>query len=85
MADDLRAVAIDLRALLARMDDCLIAIEDGRPVPQASLRALPPWRAVLVARVAAKAGAIADDELARLVAEARRVGGAGRLEPGPAG
>jgi hypothetical protein len=37
-------------------DDCLIAVEDGHPVPTKALLALPPWRAVLMARVAQRAG-----------------------------
>jgi hypothetical protein len=61
-------------------DDCLIAITDGKPVPTRALKALPPWRAVLMARVAAKAGVpLEHGSVTELVAEARRVGGGGRL------
>ena len=42
---------------LAASDDCLLAITDGHPIPTKALQALPPWRAVMLARVAAKAGA----------------------------
>lgn len=66
-------------ALIAAMDDCLIAITDGKPIPTARLRSLPPWRAVLIARVAHKAGAMGTVEVQALVDEARRVGGDGTL------
>lgn len=69
------------RQLFANQDDCLIAITDGRPVPLAALRALPPWRAVLIARVAARAGVMDQAAVDALVAEARSVSvfGDGRL------
>lgn len=66
--------------LYSEQDKCLIAIMEGRAVPARSLAQLPPWRAVLIARVAEKAdipleGGTLDD----LVAEAKRVGGQGTL------
>jgi hypothetical protein len=68
--------------LLANQDDCLLAIEDGRPVPAAKLANLPPWRAVMVARIAARAGIpLERGTLGQLHAEARRVGGNGTLGP----
>jgi hypothetical protein len=61
-------------------DDCLIAIEDGRPVPADRLLRLPPWRAVLIARVAERAGVpLERGGVRQLIAEARQVGGAGKL------
>lgn len=66
--------------LVALQDVCLIAITDGCPLPTEAIAALPPWRAVLLARVADKAGVpLADGTLDQLVAEARRVRGAGTL------
>ena len=65
---------------MQNMDDCLIAITDGRPIPTDALAALPPWRAVLIGRVAEKAGVpFQDGTLAELVAEAQRVGGANQI------
>jgi len=64
----------------ALQDECLIAIEDGRPVPTRALAQLPPWRAVLIARVAERAGVpLQDGTVEQLRAEAARVGGAGTL------
>jgi len=61
-------------------DDCLIAITDGKPVPARTLAELPPWRAVLMARVANKAGVpIEGGSLDELILEASRVGGTGAL------
>ncbi|GAC1542715.1 MAG: hypothetical protein NVS3B12_30940 [Acidimicrobiales bacterium] len=66
----------------AAQDDCLIAVTDGINLPTSSLMALPPWRAVLVARVAARAGiGLQQGTVAQLVAEAREVGGKGTLGP----
>lgn len=61
-------------------DDILIGITDGKPVATAALQVLPPWRAVLLARVADKAGiGLERGTLAQLVAEARAVTGTGVL------
>jgi hypothetical protein len=61
-------------------DDCLIAIEDGNPLRADRLLKLPPWRAVLVARVAKKAGVpLERGTVEQLIAEARHVGGDGKL------
>jgi hypothetical protein len=66
--------------MYAAQDDCLIAIDDGCPLPVARLRVLPPWRAVLVARVANRAGvSLERGTLGQLVAEARAVTGSGEL------
>lgn len=71
----------DTRALmLQNQDDCLIAIEDGKPVPTRKLAALPPWRASMIAHIAEKAGvSLEDGTAAQVHAEARQVGGAGAL------
>lgn len=61
-------------------DDCLIAIEDGNPLRADRLLKLPPWRAVLVARVAERAGVpLERGTVVQLIAEAREVGGDGEL------
>lgn len=61
-------------------DDCLIAIKDGSPLRADRLLRLPPWRAVLVARVAERAGVpLERGTVAQLTAEARAVGGDGTL------
>jgi hypothetical protein len=65
--------------LIAAMDDCLIAITDGKEIPEPRLRSLPPWRAVLIARVAVKAHAYRQEALDALTVEATRVGGNGSL------
>lgn len=72
---------IDSRAeLMANQDDCLLAIEDGHPVPAAKLGKLPPWRAVMLGRIGAKAGVpLERGTVSQLHAEAREVGGAGTL------
>jgi len=64
----------------AQQDHCLIAITDGRPVPSADLYALPPWRAVLIAGVAERAGVPLEHGTVQALREqARRVGGDGVL------
>jgi len=69
-----------IKSIDAWQDECLIAITDGYPLPARAVAALPPWRAVLVGRVAEKAGIpIEGGTLEQLVAEARRVGGEGAL------
>jgi hypothetical protein len=61
-------------------DDCLIAIEDGNPLPVELLLKLPPWRAVLVARVAQRAKVpLEKGTVDQLISEARAVGGDGKL------
>jgi hypothetical protein len=37
-------------------DEVLLAVQDGRPVPHQAIRALPPWRAALLADIAHAAG-----------------------------
>jgi hypothetical protein len=66
--------------IYAKQDMCLIAITDGKPVPKGPLGALPPWRAVLIARVAERAGVpLEGGTLEDLIAEAKRVGAEGEL------
>jgi len=66
--------------IYATQDDCLICIRNRFPIPDVSLRKLPPWRAVLIARIGAQAGVRMEcGSLAELEAEAARVGGAGKL------
>jgi len=77
-------VQVELAGVAPRMqgwqDECLRAIEDGRPVPADRLGKLPPWRAVLIARVAARARVpLERGTVEQLAAEAVEVGGAGTL------
>ena len=63
--------------LMMYQDACLVAMSEGRRPPRDKLVGLPPWRAVLIARIALEAGLMADEELHNLVAEAREVAGNG--------
>lgn len=66
----------DMNALIRNMDACLIAIEDGKPVPTNALNNLPPWRAVLCARAAERAGIpLEQGNVPQLRAAASRAGG----------
>lgn len=66
--------------MYAVQDDCLISIEDGEPIRTASLLRLPPWRAVLVARMGQKAGVpLEQGTVEQLIAEAWEAGGNGTL------
>lgn len=66
--------------MTAAQDECLLAITDGYPLPARALQALPPWRAVLLGLVAARAGvSLQVGTLQQLIDEARRVGGDGTL------
>lgn len=77
--DELYAIAV---TLLRAQDHLLIAIRDGRPLPDVDLRRLPPWRAVLIARIADRAGVpLEHGTVAQLVDEATAVRGAGTLAP----
>ena len=69
--------------LFADQDDCLIHISDGKKPPASKLRALPAWRAVLIARVARQALAMTKDELDALIEDARNVGPDNKLEMKP--
>lgn len=60
-------------------DDCLIDIADGKKINEAKLRLLPPWRAVLMALVAVKAGAMTEEAYENLKNDATIVGGEGTL------
>ena len=64
--------------IFALQDNVLISITDGK-MDHKSLRMLPPWRAVLLARVAHMAGAMSRELRDRVVKEARDVGGTGQL------
>lgn len=65
--------------LFAYQDDCLIAISEGKQPRIETLVKLPPWRAVLIARVANRAGVLSEKWVDALVEEARNVGGSGTL------
>lgn len=61
-------------------DRCLIAIEGRNPLPVQALLALPPWRAVMLARVAQLAGTgLERGTCEQIEAEARSVTGTGQL------
>jgi hypothetical protein len=62
----------------AAQDRVLIAISTGK-MDFESLRSLPPWRAVLLARVACKAGVMTRADRDALIKEARDIGGNGKL------
>lgn len=79
MAKEIRERLTQLNKLMGDQDDCLLAITKGVKPPEDALRALPPWRAVMIARVAEKAGLMTIEEVDELVKEAAAVGGAGRL------
>lgn len=62
------------------MDDALIALENGQPVPVEVLKRLPPFRASMIARVVGMAGGTLERGNPEQVrAEAVRVGGSGEL------
>lgn len=64
-------------------DDCLIAMETGKKPPMEKLKALPPWRAVLIARICNQGQIMTDEEVEEFVQKAREVGGSGRFETNP--
>lgn len=66
---------------LGLQDHILLSIQDGMPVPKKELRELPPWRAVLLADVAVKAGLLDAEYAIKLREEAIKVGGVGSLRP----
>jgi hypothetical protein len=64
----------------ADQDDLLLSITEGRALDTRKLRVLPPWRAVMLGRVAQRAGlGLERGTLEQLQAEAHRVGRGGRL------
>ena len=70
----------DRVALYAPQDDCLIAIEEKKPVPVDKLQQLPPWHAVMIARLAAMCGgSLERGTVGQMVAEAVAVGGSAEL------
>lgn len=60
----------DQREIYDSQDDCLLAIADGRRI-DVIIRRLPPWRAVLIARVALKAGVMNQEEVDLLMEKAK--------------
>ena len=67
-------------SLWGLQDDVLIGMSSNPPRFSETLcRRLPPWRAVMLARIANSAGLLSDESLANMVNEAREVGGNGRL------
>lgn len=62
-------------------DDCLVAMSSGKKPPRDKLRNLPPWRAVMIARICNQDKLMTDKEVEEMVLEARHVGGIGKLSP----
>lgn len=63
------------------MDDIILNTADGRPIPTDAVDQLPPWRAVMCVRLAARAGGtMQHGDLEKLEAAARAAGG--HAEPG---
>lgn len=54
-------------------DDCLIPISGGKVPEQKYLELLPPWRAVLIARVANQAGLMSQEEVQSWIDRAQRM------------
>lgn len=77
----LEALAGERGRIVAAMDDVLIPAGDGRGVDLGRLRLLPPWRAVMLARVLVKVTppVLSYADLEELERDAQRVGGDGRL------
>jgi hypothetical protein len=50
------APGYDTRDIYSFQDDLLIAIQDGEPLPAEVLQRIPPFRALLIARIAERAG-----------------------------
>jgi hypothetical protein len=71
---------IPWQSIRDNQDDCLIAIQRRNPLPVKALKALPPWRAVMMATVANRACITLErGTLAQIHAEAVAVGGDGKL------
>lgn len=47
--------------LIAAMDDIMLAVIDGQPIPTNTVDRLPPWRARLTVRMAMLGGAVLQD------------------------
>lgn len=73
----------ELNEVFALQDDCLIAISEGKQIPAEKLRQLPPWRAVLIARVGESgySGISDGTTIDELINEAVSARGQGKLNP----
>lgn len=72
-----------IRAETVRLIDVVLeSLADGR-LDRGALRKLPPWRAVVLARIARRVGAMSQRDLDALTAEVVRVGVDGVLAPLP--
>jgi hypothetical protein len=65
------------------LDSVLEGIADGR-LDLATIRRLPPWRAAVLARIARRAGLMAQQDLDELTEEIVKAGSDGVLDPPPA-
>lgn len=80
MEDDTRWHGYDTADIYAAQDDCLIAIRDKKPLPVALLQRIPPIRALLIAGINELAKRrLEKGTYAQLEAEAKVVGGSGKL------
>lgn len=68
----------DSSEIYAAQDDVLIGLSEGR-LDQVAMRKLPPWRAMLLARVAVKANLMPPLQLEVMRRSANHVGGTGVL------
>lgn len=67
--------------IFAVQDDCLVTMSSAEPyLDMTQVRRLPPWRAVMIARIGHKAGMIDRRTLDELVREATLVTGQGVLK-----
>lgn len=68
--------------IFAIQEDCLVSLSSIKPrIDMAVVRQLPPWRAVMIARIAYKCRVLPRRELDELTREAQLVGGMGTLKP----
>lgn len=65
--------------IMQRQDDCLTKMENGLRPPNNVLYKLPPWRAVMIARIAHNMGVMSTEEVYALIDQAKAVGGDGQL------
>lgn len=69
--------------LLAATDDIMLDVLGGKPIPTNAIDRLPPWRALLVVRMAMLGGGVLQDGTAEQFDQAAHTAGlAGRHDPG---
>lgn len=65
--------------IMAIQDDIFISVNDGKGASVDKLVDLPPWRAYMIAKVCARAGALSWAIVDAIYAEAGEIGGKGTL------